>query len=120
MEEILKDTEGELEVKSDGKVYYFKTTSLGWYEPTKIIEEHMVLEKDERRPGITAIRMEFAEIDMEILRKGIVEFKVDGTAQQISVETLKTIPFAIKDQVVQKISPNLNKEREKLKNLVKS
>jgi hypothetical protein len=118
--EVVKD-EGELlEVKEDGKTYSFKVANLGWYEPEKIAEKFIAIEKDEQRPTISRIIMQFAEIDLEILRKGIQEFKLDGIDQVRTPDMLKSIPPEVKDLLVKKAAPNFNKEKARLKNLVQS
>jgi len=118
--EILKN-EGELlEIKHNEKIHAFQVAELGWYEPEKIMEDYALIEKDETRPKITSIKMQFAEIDMDILKKGILKYSIDGTEVPKSIDAFKKIPAQIKDLVVGKIAPTMEKERDKLKNFVRS
>jgi hypothetical protein len=118
--EVVKDEGEMLEVKEDGKTYSFKVANLGWYEPEKIAEKFIVIEKDERTPTVSRIITQFAEIDLEIMRKGIQEFKLDGVETPRTPDALKAIPPEVKDLLVKKAAPNFNKEKARLKNLAQS
>lgn len=120
MEMEVKEAGEMLEVKSEGKTYSFKVANLGWYEPEKIAEKYIAIEKDEQRPTISRIIMQFAEIDLEIMRKGIQEFKLDGVDVPRTPDALKAIPPEVKELLVKKAAPNFNKDKARLKNLVQS
>lgn len=118
--EILHEDDEALRVKYEGHEYDLKVKNLGWYEPEKILSRHLEVKSDKRDPNVTGIVMDFAEVDLELLRKGIAEYKLDGQVVPLSPDNLKLIPAPVKDLVTKKAAPNMGREREKLKNFVRS